>query len=389
MKYDFNEIIDRKNTRSFKYDYRTEYFGTDDLIPMWVADMDFRTPDFIMEAIRTRAEHEILGYSLRPESFYNAIINWYKTRQGWEISKDWMLFSPGVVSALSIAVRAFTDEGDRIVVQPPVYHPFFSVVRDNNRIPLYNPLIEENGEYRMDLVGLKKSLDPSVKLLLLSHPHNPVGRVWTRVELAALAEICLENNIIIVSDEIHSDLVFHPYRHIPLYTLGEEIAMNTVTCIAASKTFNLAGLSSSVVVICNEELRSRFSHVLSTGHLQMGNIFGSVAMEAAYKKGNEWLYQLLDYLKGNRDLLSEFISSELPVIRMSPVEATYMAWIDMKALGLKSNELRDFMIHKARIGCNDGPSFGLGGEGFQRLNFACPRPTLQKALEQLKDALKE
>jgi cystathionine beta-lyase len=387
IKYDFDEILDRTNTGSLKYDYRNEYFGTNDLIPMWVADMDFRTPDFIMAAIRERASHEILGYSLRPESFYRSIVDWYRIRQGWEISRDWILFSPGIVAALSMAVRAYTEEGDRVVVQPPVYHPFFSVIRENNRIPLYNKLKEENGRYGMDLEGLKKDLDPGVKLLILSHPHNPVGRVWTEEELTGLADVCLENDIIIISDEIHSDLVYPPRTHVPLSTLGEEIARNTITCVAPSKTFNLAGLASSVVVIQDEKLRAAFNRELSTGHFYMGNIFGSVALEAAYSKGHDWLDQLLAYLRGNLEFMNDFINTELKPIRMSPVEATYLAWLDMRELGLKPEKLRQFMKRQARIGCNDGPTFGPGGNGYQRLNFACPRSILNKALLQLKEAL--
>jgi cystathionine beta-lyase len=387
MKYDFDEITERRNTQAFKYDLAREYFGTDDLIPMWVADMDFRTPDFIMEAIRERNRHEILGYSVRPESLYKAIISWYKSRQDWDILREWILFTPGIVSALSIAVRAYTAERDKVIVQSPVYHPFFSVIKDNNRIPLNNPLIEDGGKYRMDLEGLKNNLDPGVKLLLLSHPHNPVGRSWTPGELTRLAEVCLENNIIIVSDEIHSDLVFSPHTHTPLSTLGDEIAQKTITCVAPSKTFNLAGLSSSVVIIGNEELRSGFNHELQTGHLHMGNIFGSVAMEAAYLRGHEWLDQLMDYLGGNLDFLYRFTEEELQDIRISPVEATYLAWLDMRDLGLTNRGLREFMIHEARIGCIDGPVFGPGGAGFQRLNFACPRPILRRALIQLKEAL--
>lgn len=387
MKYNFDEIIDRRNTRAFKYDYRQEYFGSEDVIPMWVADMDFRTPDFVMEAIRKRTEHEILGYTLRPESWYRSIIDWYRSRQEWDIEQDWILFSPGVVAALSMAVRAYTNEGDKVVVQAPVYHPFFSVIRDNKRQVVYNRLIEVDGIYRMDLAGLKEALDPSVRLLLLSHPHNPVSRVWTREELLVLGEICLENNITIISDEIHSDLVFKPHRHIPLSTLNPEIAALTVSCVAPSKTFNLAGLASSVVVIKNEKLRQAFSHELATGHFYMGNIFGSVALEAAYNNGHDWLDQLMEYLAGNRDMIASYIESELPQIRMSPVEATYLAWLDMRALGLNSKELRHFMTEKARIGCNDGPSFGPGGKGFQRLNFACPRPILETSLHQLGKAV--
>ncbi len=387
MKYDFDEIIDRKNTGSVKHDYTTKYFGSEVEFSMWVADMDFRTPDFIMNAIRERAEHEVLGYTIRGDSFYQSIINWYKKRQDWEISKESILFSPGIIAGLNMAIRACSDEGDKIIVQPPVYHPFFSVIRDDKRIPLYNPLLEEDGYYRMDLEGLKEKIDPSVKGILLSHPHNPVGRSWTPDELKALGDICLENGITIISDEVHSDLVFQAHRHVPFSTLGKDLAMNMVTCVAASKTFNLAGLSSSVLVIENEELRSKVNHELSIGHLFMGNIFGSVAMEAAYSKGHEWLDQLMDYLKGNLDFLAGFIDTELPDIRMHPTEATYMAWLNMKGLGLKGKDLRNFMIHEAGIGFNDGPSFGPGGEGYQRINFACPRPHLSNALHQLKDTI--
>ncbi len=387
MHYDFDEPIKRENTNSFKFDYTSEYFGTSDLIPMWVADMDFRTPDFIMEAIRNRMEHEILGYSIRPESFYQAIIKWYKKRQDWSIERDWILFSPGVVAALSLAVNAFSREGEKIIVQPPVYHPFFSVVRDNKRKLVYNTLVQEDGYYRMDLDDLKKKIDTDTKLLILSHPHNPVGRVWSPEELKKLADLCLENNIIILSDEIHSDLVLSPHVHSPLSTLSDEIADNTITCVAASKTFNLAGLSSSAVIIPNEKLRAGFGHEAQKGHLFMGNIFGTIAMEAAYSQGGDWLDQLLVYLKGNADLLVDFAASNLPGVSVIPPEATYLAWLDMKGLGMKSKQLRDFMTRDARIGCNDGPSFGPGGTGYQRLNFACPRSSLQNALDQLKQAV--
>jgi cystathionine beta-lyase len=389
MRYDFDEPIKRENTDSVKFDYTREYFGISDLIPMWVADMDFRTPDFIMEAIRKRTQHEILGYSIRPDSFYQAIINWYRQRQDWSIERDWILFSPGVVAALSMAVNAYTREGEKVIVQSPVYHPFFSVIKENKRELVYNTLIENDGYYRMDLDDLKQKIDPDTKLLLLSHPHNPVGRVWSPGELKELADLCLENNIVILSDEIHSDLVFQPHIHTPLSTLNDEIADITVTCVAASKTFNLAGLSSSAVIISNEKLRARFSHEVHKGHLYMGNIFGTIAMETAYSQGGDWLDQLLVYLKGNADLLADYTASNLPGISVRPPEATYLAWLDMKSLGMKSNQLRKFMTRDAGIGCNDGPSFGPGGTGFQRLNFACPRSILKKALLQLKQAVEK
>lgn len=389
MRYDFDEPINRENTGSFKFDYTSEYFGTTDLIPMWVADMDFRTPDFILEAIRKRMDHEILGYSIRPESFFQAIINWYKVRQDWPIERNSILFSPGVVAALSMAVNAFTREGEKVIVQPPVYHPFFSVVKENNRKLVYNTLLEEDGYYRMDLDDLKQKIDKNTKLLILSHPHNPVGRVWSPGELKGLADLCLENSIIILSDEIHSDLVLPPHVHTPLSSLSDEIANNTVTCVAASKTFNLAGLSSSAVIIPNETLRTGFSREVQKGHLFMGNIFGNIAMETAYSQGGEWLDQLLAYLKGNADFLVDYLFSNLPGIRVSPVQATYLAWLDMKSLGMKSRQLREFMTREAGIGCNDGPTFGPGGRGYQRLNFACPRSTLQQAMDQLKAAVEK
>jgi cystathionine beta-lyase len=389
MRYDFDEPIQRENTDSFKFDYTHEYFGTSDLIPMWVADMDFRTPDFILEALRKRTRHEILGYSIRPESFFQAIIKWYRQRQDWAIERDWILFSPGVVAALSMAVNAFTEEGEKVIVQPPVYHPFFSVVRDNKRKLVYNTLVEDEGYYRMDLDDLKQKIDRHTKLLILCHPHNPVGRVWTPEELKDLADLCLENKIVILSDEIHSDLVFQPQVHAPLSTLSDEIADNTITCVAASKTFNLAGLPSSAVIIPNEKLRSRFSHEVQKGHFQMGNIFGTIAMETAYNQGGGWLDQLLAYLRGNVDFLADYTATNLPGIHVRPPEATYLAWLDMKNLGMKSKQLRDFMTREAKIGCNDGPTFGPGGRGFQRLNFACPRSLLQKAMQQLKQAVEK
>ena len=389
MQYNFDQPEERRNTNCFKYDYAAEYFGTDDLLPMWVADMDFRTPDFIMESIRERSQHEVLGYSIKPDSFYESIINWYGKRQQWAIEKDWIEFSPGVVPALSMAVRAFTRKGEKVIVQPPVYHPFFSVIRENQRVPLYNPLREKNGNWKMDLDDLRSKIDGDVKLILLSHPQNPVGRVWTREELEELASICIDNDIIILSDEIHSDLVFKPFRHIPISTLSEDIANNTLTCVAPSKTFNTAGLASSVVVIQNRKLREKFSHEINTSHLGMGNIFGIVALEAAYSKGENWLEQLLDYLQENVHTLDHFIKTRLPGIRMSPPQATYLAWLDMRKLGLKGKQLRQFMIEKARIGCNDGPSFGPGVEGFQRLNFACPKSVLEQALVQLEMAIRK
>jgi cystathionine beta-lyase len=387
MAYNFDEIIPRAGTDSFKYDYRKEYFGTNDVIPMWVADMDFKTPHFVLEAIRKRTEHEILGYPVRSDGFYQSAIDWFRNRQGWEISKEWMVFTPGVVPALNFAVNAFSDRGDKIIIQPPVYHPFSHVIKGNGRKVLENPLKQVNGRYRMDLDQLAGKLDKDVKMILISHPHNPVGRVWQKEELTDLATICIENKIIMISDEIHSDLILPGHRHIPIAGLSEEIAGITVTCLAPSKTFNLAGMSTSLAVVSDEGLRKRFSHQLERAHLWTGNIFGNIALETAYRHGDDWLDQLLVYLSGNVDFLRSFLEKELPQVKLIEPEATYLLWLDMSALGMTDDGLKQFMIEKAGLGCNDGPGFGTGGSGFQRMNVACPRSVLVRALNQLKQAV--
>ena len=387
MKYNFDEIIPREGTDCFKYDYRKDYFGTTDVIPMWVADMDFKTPDFVMEAIRNRTEHGILGYSIRSEGFYKSAIDWFWNRQKWEISSEWMVFTPGVVPALNFAINAFSKSGEKVIVQPPVYHPFFHVIKGNGRKVLENPLKLANGKYTMDLDHLAGKIDQSVKMILISHPHNPVGRVWHKEELHDLASLCIENKIIMISDEIHSDLILPGHEHIPLASISEEIAGMTVTCVAPSKTFNLAGMSASLAVISNERLRKRYSHQIEQAHLWLGNIFGNIALETAYRHGNDWLNQLLGYLSGNVDYLRSFLEKELPRIKLVEPEATYLLWLDMSALEMTDDELKQFMIEKAGLGCSDGPSFGTGGSGYQRMNVACPRSVLKQALNQLKKAV--
>ncbi len=387
-KYDFDKVIPRENTAAIKYDLRKRLFGTDQVIPMWVADMDFETPDFIIDAFKKRLEHPIFGYSVRPESFYQAFIRWVERRFQWKINREFLLYTPGVVPALHMGILAFSNPGDGIIVQPPVYHPFFSLIRDNDRNIIFNPLKHDgSGNYRMDLYDLKKKIDKKTRLILLSHPHNPVGRCWTEEELKKLAEICLENRILIFSDEIHSDLIFKPHRHISMAFLGKETAEKTLTFMAPSKTFNLAGLATAITIISEEKLREKFNRELEKTHLWIGNIFGTVAFEAAYKHGDNWLEQLLDYLSGNIRYLKEFLSAELPGIAFNPPEATYLGWLNMKFLGMNDQELNEFMIRKAGLGFNDGPTFGPGGSGFQRINLACPRETLKKALDQLKQAV--
>ncbi|MBK6348163.1 MAG: putative C-S lyase [Bacteroidales bacterium] len=386
MKYNFDEIIDRSNTACVKYDLRQFFFGNDQVIPMWVADMDFRTPHFILEAIRNRASHEILGYSIRPESYFNSLIGWLKRRHHWEIRKEWVAFSPGIVPALNMAVLAFSKRRDKIIIQPPVYFPFFDAVKKHGRRLVYNQLIMENGRYRMDFENLEQSCREGAKMLIISNPQNPGGNAWTAAELKTMADICLKYNVLMISDEIHGDLVNRGYKHTVLASLSPEIAENTVTMTAPSKTFNMAGMATASVIISNPTLMKKYRKVLDAMHIELGNVFGNVASEAAYTFGDAWLEQLLDYIEGNIRTLTGFAAQHLPLVRVIIPEATYMAWLDFSATGMNDKELKKFMIEKAGLGLNEGTQFGPGGSGFMRLNLACPRATLLQALEQLKKA---
>ena len=383
MKYDFDKIIPREHTVSVKFDLREAFFGKADVIPMWVADMDFEVPEFVSKAIQDRAKHPIYGYSFLSETYYQSIINWVGQKHGWTIQKDWIAHSPGIVTAVNLLVQALTLPGDPVIVQPPVYFPFFSAVQNNGRKLLYNQLINENGNYRMDFNDLEEKCREGAKMLILCSPHNPVGRVWTKEELQKIGDLAIKYDMLIVSDEIHNDLVFDPYKHIPTASLSEEIASRTVTCIAPSKTFNLAGMATSSVIISDPELRQKFKTQHEKMHLN-NNIFGTVASEAAYSQGKEWLAQLMDYLKGNAELLRAYMTEYLPRIRISPLEATYLIWLDFNALDIKNSDLKTKIIEEAGLGFNDGRMFGPGGEGFQRMNIACPRPVLQEALERLR-----
>jgi cystathionine beta-lyase len=385
--YDFDEIIERAGTGSVKYDLCKELFGTDEVIPMWVADMDFRTPDFIVDAINKRMEDPIFGYTLREDAFYEAVKAWMAKRHGWNIEKEWVTFSPGVVSALSMAILAMTKPGDNIVVQPPVYHPFYFVVEDNDRNLIRNPLILDKGRYRMDLDHLKSVIDENTRMVILSNPHNPGGTVWTETELRQLGEICVENDLLLISDEIHSDLVAKPFKHTPAASISEEIAQHTITCVAPSKTFNAAGLSTSAVIIPNRELMAKYKRTLNAVHVGFGNIFGNPALVAAYGQGEEWLEQLLDYIGKNISHTMDFFEKKIPQITVMEPEASYLLWLDCRKLGLSQEALCDFMVKEAKLGLNDGAMFGKEGIGFMRMNLACPLSVLKKALANLEAAV--
>jgi cystathionine beta-lyase len=353
---------------------------------MWVADMDFRIPNAIREAFVKLVDHGIYGYHIKTEKYYKAITEWFQSRHNYSIDLKGIFFTPGVVPALSYLIQAFTEKGDGVIVQPPVYYPFFSVVQQNDRKLILNQLIEKDNLYSIDYDDLEKKAKIS-KMLILCNPHNPVGRVWKRDELLKVAEICLKNKIILVSDEIHNDLVFKPHRHIPIASLSPEIDNITITCHSASKTFNLAGLSTAYAFTRNPEWQKIFKKYISTLQVESLNTFGLNAMIAAYGQCGPWLAELLEYLKNNYDFIKEYLSVDLPMLKLSPLEATYLLWIDFRNLRLSDNELKEFIIHKAGLGLNDGPMFGTGGQGFQRMNIACPRQLIKEALDKLKPAV--
>lgn len=384
MHYNFDENIDRLNTNCIKYDGLFHFFGSSELLPMWVADMDFRTPHFIINALKNRLEHEVLGYSLRPDSLFEAAAAWMKRRHGWEVKKEWIVFTPGVVPAINIAVLAHTSPGDSIITQPPVYFPFFNAVTDHGRKLVYNQLFMVNGRLEVDFHDLEEKCRQGAKMIIISSPHNPGGNVWTREELLKIAAICLRHNVLILSDEIHCDLVYKPFRHTPMASLSDEIAAKTITFIAPSKTFNVSGLSSSLAIIPDENLRKQFVSTLDHLHIGLGNIFGNVAMEAAFTYGDEYVDALMEYLAGNVALVESFLETHIPQIKPVRPEATFLVWLDCRGTGMTDSELRDFFMNKARLALNQGIQFGPGGEGFMRLNIGCPRATLLEGLNRLK-----
>jgi len=390
MKYNFDEVIDRTKYHSVKWDELETTFGAvpKDVLPMWVADMEFRSPQPVIEAIKKAAEHGIYGYTSRSDSYYQAIIDWMERRHNWKVKKDWLAFSPGIVPALSFIIRAFTQPGDKVVVQPPVYYPFFRVIENNGCHVVNNPLKLSNKKYFMDYDDLEKKVnDPRVKLVILCSPHNPVGRVWQKEELVILGEICLEHNIIVVSDEIHADILFKEYKHLPFASISPAFAHNSITCTAPSKTFNLAGLQTSTIIIPNKKYYKIYNNILDSLALDENNVFGLVALEAAYRDGEEWLEQLLFYLNENLKFLMKYFKERIPKIKVIKPEGTYLVWLDCRQLGLSAKDLNNFMIKKARVALDDGRWFGTEGKGFMRINIACPRSFLEEGLKRIERAI--
>ena len=377
MQYDFDTPIDRTHTWSIKHDFKKENGKADDILPLWVADMDFRSPDSVVEALKKAVDHGIFGYSRADESYFDAVAAWYQKRHHLTLQPEWMTCTPGIVFALSIAVRAFTQEGDAVLIQPPVYHPFSRAILRNKRTLVENPLVLKDGHYEMDLEDLEqKVLDEHVKLMILCNPHNPVGRVWTREELTALADICLRHHVYVISDEIHGDFVWQGHEQTPYASISEEACLHSMMCTAPSKTFNLAGMATSNLFIPDPEMRRKFrSELLDVGQENM-NRLGLFACRAAYEGGGEWLDQLIGYLAGNLALVRDFCKNRVPQIQLVEPEGTYLAWLDCRELGMTDDELMAFFSNEAKVWLDPGTHSGEQGSGFMRFNLGSSRSVI-------------
>lgn len=386
-KYDFDTCVDRRNTKALKWDadvLKTRY-GRSDLIPLWVADMDFQSPPCVKEAIEERAQHGIFGYTCPSDEYFQSIIDWVKKHHDWSVERDWISFIPGVVKGIAFVIDCFTQKGDKVIIQPPVYHPFRIVPNLHRREVVYNELVLDGDAYRMDFEKLKKQVKDA-KIFILCNPHNPGGRVWTKDELVELADICYDNQVLVISDEIHADLAFDGHKHIPFASVSQKAADNSITFMAPSKTFNIAGIVSSFSVVSEPSLRKQFYDYLQASELDEGHIFAYLASQTVYRKGAEWLKQLKEYLWKNICFADEYLKKNLPKVKVMIPEASFLIWLDCRELGMSQKDLVSFMIDKAGLALNDGEMFGSGGEGFMRLNIGTSRTTLEKSLTQLVNA---
>ena len=388
--YDFDKKLDRENTSSVKWSFIKEHTGVEDAIPLWVADMDFETVPEIIEKLAERAQHGIYGYTARTENYYRELIKWYGRRQGFHIRKEWITHSSGVVNAIYNIIYALSEEGEGVIIQPPVYHPFARAIALTGRKVLNNPLIIKNGRYEIDFEGLEIILkEGKARLLLLCNPHNPVGRVFTYEELKQLGELSIRYGVTVISDEIHSDFIYKDQTFVPFASVSEELEQNSIICTAPSKTFNLAGLSTSNIIIPNKNLRGRYDNYCELRGVKSFNIFGAIASETAYQYGEPWLEELLVYLEENKDYAISYLQTYLPEVKVIKPEGTYFLWVDFSELEYSKEELEEFLIKEARIWLNQGYIFGKEGEGFARINLACRKDTLKEALGRLHQAIKK
>ena len=385
MKYNFDEIIPRRGTNSYKWDSA----GDAGILPMWVADMDFRTAPPVVEALRKRAEHGIFGYVRVPDVYYAAVTNWFTRRHDWQIEKEWIIYTTGVVPALSAVIKALTVPGDKVMVQTPVYNCFFSSIRNNGCGMIANPLIYRNGTYQIDFADLEqKAADPSVKVLLLCNPHNPAGRVWTKQELTRIGDICIRNNVWVIADEIHCELVFPGHTYIPFASISQEFLMHSVTCTSPSKAFNLAGLQIANIISADTDIRMKIDKAINVNEVCDVNPFGVEALMAAYNDSEEWLEELKQYLFANYNYLRAYFAECLPEFPVSMLEGTYLVWVDCSVLNQSSDKIVKTLLEKEKLWVNEGGLYGEAGEGFIRINIACPRQQLIEGLNRLRRALK-
>lgn len=386
--YDFDKVIDRRDTNSFKYDALDEMYGRNDLISLWVADMDFATPDFVVEALRERLDHPVFGYTKPYDSYWQSIVDWTYRRHAWAVEREWLCYIPGIVKGIAMALHAFTQKGDKVIIQPPVYHPFRLVTENLGRVCVENPLRCDDGvHYRMDFEQLESVIDEQCKVIILANPHNPIGIVWSREDLQRLAHIAAKHNLIVLSDEIHCDMALYGNRHAPFAAVSDEARRCSVTFAAPSKTFNIAGIVSSYAIVPDAHLREQFFSWAEAAELSAPTLFAMVATEAAFTQGDEWREQMLRYVEQNIDFVADYMAQHHPEIRVIKPQASFLVWIDFSALGLQHDALVDFMVNRAHLAMNDGAMFGRQGEQFMRMNVGLPRAVLHKALQQLTEAI--
>ena len=387
-KYNFDKVIDRRGTGAIKLEALETMFGDANLLPLWVADMDFETPEFITEALRRRLDHSLFGYTVEPADYHPTIVKWIADHHGWDIRSEWMAYIPGIVKGIGMAINVFVGEDEKVIIQPPVYHPFRLTPEGNKRKVVFNPLIENaDGTYSMDFDNLAEVADEKCRLLILSNPHNPGGIVWDRETLQRLAKFCHERGIIVISDEIHCDMALYGHKHIPFASVSDEAAACSITFGAPSKTFNIAGIVSSYAIVPDKKLRDRFFSWLTANEFDAPTMFATIATTAAFKEGEEWRREMLEYVQGNIDYVIEYCAEHIPQIKPRRPQASFLIWLDCRRLGLSHDALIELFVKKARLALNDGEMFGPGGEGFMRLNIASPRSVIRQALEQLKEAI--
>ncbi len=385
--YDFNAPIDRRGTHCVKFDALKEMYGREDLLSLWVADMDFATPDFVIDALKRRLDHPVLGYPVQYDGYWQSIVDWIRSHHSWQVEREWMRYIPGIVKGIGMVVNVFTQTGDKIIIQPPVYHPFRLVPEHNGREIVMNPLRRVGDTYEMDFEQLEQVIDHRCKILILANPHNPIGITWDRATLSRLADIAVKHNLIVISDEIHCDMALYGNKHIPFASVSENAARCSITFSAPSKTFNIAGIVSSYAIVPDATLREKFFSWLTANEMDMATIFAMTATEAAFTEGEQWRQQMLSHVEGNIDFVDNYLKEHIPEVRAIKPQASYLVWLDFSALGLSHEKLIDMLVNEARLAMNDGAMFGIGGEQHMRLNVGTQRDVLEQAMRQLKEAI--